>query len=481
MRWRPLAPLLAALLSACGSEAVRDERPLAVSIVGPAPQTGIDPDRQALTAPTASLLSATAQGLVRFDGNGQIEPGLAIRWDVSDDGLYYTFRLRDGSGIDAEHAARRLRAAVAARSRNPLRPVLLAVDEVVAVTPEVLEIRLAAPRPNLLQLLAQPDLAIRPPRGATGGPMRIVAGAADVMRLLPVPDADTVDVPPPSAGDEILLRGEPAALALARFRAGAAAVVTGGTFADLALARAAAPEDRVLRFDPAPGLFGLQVARDVPFLRPVENRRALAMAIDRERIVTAFARDGWRATTTLLPTGTEIAVPAVAGWEPLSLPERAAQAAATVRAWRADGPAPRLRVALPPGPGSRLLFTLLAIDWRHIGVEAEAVPLDAPADLRLVDQVAPGDLATWYLRRFACGRAAICSETADQALEAARITPSIPERLRLIAQADAALATAAPFIPLATPLRWSLVAPALRRWHDNPRAVHPLYTLRRAE
>ena len=41
-----------------------------------------------------------AQGLVRFDGAGQVEPGLAERWNVSDDGLSYIFRLASGEWPD---------------------------------------------------------------------------------------------------------------------------------------------------------------------------------------------------------------------------------------------------------------------------------------------------------------------------------------------------------------------------------------------
>ena len=44
--------------------------------------------------------------------------------------------------------------------------------------------------------------------------------------------------------------------------------------------------------------------------------------------------------------------------------------------------------------------------------------------------------------------------------------------------ADAALATDTPFIPIARPLRWSLVAMRLRQWRPNTRAWHPLNRLR---
>ena len=36
------------------------------------------------------------EGLISFDGTGQVIPGAAESWDISDDGLTYTFHLRDG-------------------------------------------------------------------------------------------------------------------------------------------------------------------------------------------------------------------------------------------------------------------------------------------------------------------------------------------------------------------------------------------------
>jgi oligopeptide transport system substrate-binding protein len=48
----------------------------------------------------------------------------------------------------------------------------------------------------------------------------------------------------------------------------------------------------------------------------------------------------------------------------------------------------------------------------------------------------------------------------------------------LIAAADAALRDDVAFIPIARPLRWSLVALRLSQWHTNSRAWHPLNRLR---
>ena len=138
--------------------------PIEVSAIGPAPKM-VNPNLEPVPPPTALLLQATAQGLVRFDSAGEIEPALAQSWIVSDDGLRYTFRLRridwpDGSRVTAGQVSARLRAAVSRASRNPLKPVLGAVTDIVAMTDDVLEISLSGPRPNFLQLLAQPQMGI---------------------------------------------------------------------------------------------------------------------------------------------------------------------------------------------------------------------------------------------------------------------------------------------------------------------------------
>ena len=55
------------------------------------------------------ILMNVYDGLVRYkDGTLEVEPSLATSWDISDDGLEYTFSLRegvsfhDGSAFDAE-------------------------------------------------------------------------------------------------------------------------------------------------------------------------------------------------------------------------------------------------------------------------------------------------------------------------------------------------------------------------------------------
>jgi len=468
--------LVAALLVAAGCRDT-ESGPIRVSAIGGSPQL-VNPNLQPMDPPTAYLVEAVAQGLVRFDSAGDIEPALAQSWIISDDGLRYTFRIRrmqwpDGRPVTAEQVTMRLRASLSRASRNPLKPVLGAIENVVAMTDQVLEVRLRGPRPNQLQLFAQPEMAIVL-NGQGTGPYASEAVPDGVSRLTARrgdEDEDSDDRSLP----EIALRGERAGLAVARFAAGEADLVTGGTIGDLPFARAARVPGNRLVIDPTPGLFGLSfAAREGPLTDP-GVRRALSMAIDRAAIGAALATPALQPRTTLAPAiGGELAAPAQPDWVASPLPMRRQIAARTIAAL--DAPL-RIRVSMPDGPGYRLIFAFLRRDWRLIGVDAERVRPGAPAELHLIDAVAPEMLASWYLRHFTCRESRVCDPAADQALDAAQVARTAAERQGQLAIADQILGGVTPFIPLGSPVRWSLVAPRLTGFRSNAFGRHPAGTL----
>ena len=470
-------PLLA-LLAVTGCSDTRNDSPVAVSVIGQA-FAPADPDRQPLGPAEATLIMATAQGLVRFDAAGQIEPGLSIRWAISDDGLSYTFRLGRFPGIDANLVARRLRARLGKTSHNPLKPLLGAIDEIVAVTPEVVEIRLSSPRANLLELLAQPEMAIIGPQGGTG-PFAMEPADAGPLHLTPAIPHDAGEEEAQAAHRperQVLLRAETAAHAIARFQMGRSDLVLGGRFTDIPLIRAARLRNRTLRIDPVTGLFGFAVVDRAGFIGAGENRRALAMALDRARIAAAFGLSDLQMIGGIVPNGApDLTQPAQPGWTDADLATRRKAAADAVAFWRAGNPdqPARVRIAMPRGFGARLLFAHIRADWRAIGVEAVRVDETADAELRLIDAVAPSHSASWYLRRFTCDRNRLCSEAADAALAAARAAPDAAARSAHLADADLRLVELTPYIPIAQPLRWSLVNERLTAFQPNVRGVHPL-------
>lgn len=471
--------MLALALAGCGQQRRSDDQTVEVSVIG-APATPGDPNRGALSPARALLLSATAQGLVRFDGVGGIEPGLAERWIVIDDGKSVIFRLSEaewpnGDAVTADDVVPILRRAIARTSRNALLPYLGAIDEIVAMTPQVIEVRLARPRPDILKLFAQPELAIPGPRGDGGtGPFRIARDSGPGVLLRPVTDplqGPDDEVAAPSPEDFVRLRGERAALAIARFAAKKLDLVSGGSIADWPIVEHAGIAPANIRLDAATGLFGLAVVSREGFLSDPVNRGAVAMAIDRGDLTSKF-NAAWRPAETVLPDQLDSAgAPALPLWATIAQADRLAAAQARVALYRQPV---TLRIALPAGPGGTLLYAYLAASLRAAGIMAERVAIDAPAELRLVDAVAPYDSARWYLRT-ACQP---CGEEAAARIEAARDAATLPERSMRLAEADVALAIDVAFIPIAQPLRWSLVAARLRAWTPNARAFHPLNHLR---
>lgn len=487
MNHRPVLLALSAiaLLAGCGRKG--DNGPIVVSVIGAETQLR-DPARAALRPADAALAGAVAQGLVRFDADGQIMAGLAIRWAISDDGLYYTFRL-DRDRADAEKVAALLRRLVQRHHDGPLSAKLEAIREIVAVTPEVIEFRLSAPRPDLLALFARPDFALLLDGKGTG-PLDLDGKVArlTILRAPKLPESEADDSAKPQP---IRLRGERVALALARFHDGEARLVLGGGFDDLPYVKLAALPAEAMQVDPVTGLFGFRIARPNPFLSASENRQALSMALDRDAIGEALGAAGWRSEQAILPTGLgDVAQPRRPFWAQALANVRNAgnrpQASAIdgarmiVSQWRSrhgEGKIAPLRLAMPDGVGSAILFAAVRRQWAAIGVPVIRVRLRDAAELQLIDEVAPSDQADWYLRHFLCDRGPPCSERADAAFTGAMAAANPAERTALMRDAEAHLTEIVPFIPIAQPVRWSLVAANLPGYRNNSRAIHPLPAL----
>jgi peptide/nickel transport system substrate-binding protein len=479
-RW--LALLLFAVAAATATSCQRtSEGVVKVLVIGDTPRL-VDPQRGQLTAGEALLIDNAAQGLVRFDARGQIEPGLAETWNVSDDGLSYIFRLANGNWpngrkITADQVARMLRRMLAPSSRDPLKDSLGAVNDEVAMTDRVIEIRLAQPRPQLLQLLAQPELGLVHEGGGTG-PFSIErpkgSKALRLTREIERPDEEQPE------REQLDLAGASVGEAVKAFVAGEADLVLGGTFADLPVARSANLPRRALQFDPASGLFGLVPARSSGPIADPDVRRLLSQALDRDSLVGAFAVPGLVSRATVLEPGLDsIPDPVPPAWTSTTLSERKASLAATAKRLFGSVPSPTITVALPEGPGADLLFNRLTSDWGALGITVRRAGPRAPADLKLVDEVARSTSASWFVRQFRCPAVAICDDHLEELLKAARETAILPQRAALLQQAAAQIDNEQFFIPIAAPIRWSLVSSRIAGFAGNRFAIHTLTELER--
>ena len=436
-------------------------------------------------------MEATAQGLVSFAADGQIEAGLAERWTVIDDGRSYIFRLREahwtnGRPVRAADVAAILRQKMASpRLRSPLRGEFAGVRAILARTTKVIEIQLDRPQPALLDLLAQPDMALM--RSGRGwGPWR-AEWQGGTATLTPVPlmamvDGQQTAEPDEEARREIQLWGSNTVRAVTQFEAGDVDTVLGGRFDGWPMVKAAGVQRERAMIDPVDGLFGLAVVTDRGLLADRLARDAVGMAIDRQRLIEALDIPGWQPRITLRPqrSGNSAIEPIYPAWVDLPRAERLNRAGTLIADWRSrSGNQPALlRNALPDGPGARIMFSWLRTDLAMVGIETRRVPMAADADLRLIDDLAPSSDDGWYLRRVGCGRGLSCSVDAQRLIDAIGEAEDPAGRVQAIQAAEEAVMRHAGFIPLAGPVRWSLLsdrAPGLRA---NNRGRHSLIRLR---
>ncbi len=462
-----------------------DDRPVEVLAIGDPGSTFAGGAQLPLAAQL--LRAATSEGLVAFDEQGRVVPALADRWIVTDDGLSYIFRLRDGtwpdgSPIQAEGARTSLLQAIRSQAGQPLGADLDAIAEVKAMAGRVIEIRLSREMPDLLQLLAQPELGmLYSGRGA--GPMRAKRAGdkerqLDGVLLRAIPPEDRGLPPQENWAKQVRalrLSAVPAARAVELFNQGQIDLVLGGGFADFPRLDIAGIGRGSIRLDPVAGLFGLAVVHDDGFLSKPENREAIAMAVDRDALIGAFNIGGWTATTRVLNPGLEGDNGTVGErWTGRSIEDRRTTAAARVAQWKAAHGTVTLRIALPAGPGADLLFERLSGDLKAVGLDILRVGANADADLRLIDRMARYDRPSWFFNQLGCANArALCSLTADKLVAEAQAQPDMAKRADLYAQAEAQLTTTNSYIPFGVPIRWSLVG-NISGFAPNRWGVHPL-------
>ena len=432
------------------------------------------------------LLGSTAEGLVTLDEQAQVVPGVADRWIVTDDGLSYIFRLRDGtwpdgSVLSADSARAALRSAISRLQGTAMARDLADISDIRMMTGRVIELRLTHPRPELLMLLAQPELGLLQ-RGKGGGPMRMKRDKS--VAILSLLDPEELGLPAVANWQdrvrELRLRALPAPVALARYNRGEANAVLGGKIEQFPLVDAAGLSRGAIQLDPVIGLFGLAVVHDDGFLAEPANREAIALAIDRQGMIAALGLGGWTETSRIVASAIEDDPGGVPErWATMSMADRQALAASRVTRWRAGKSAPvRLRLALPQGPGADIMFSRLAADLAKVGFAVERVGENDMADLRLIDMVARYSRIGWFLNQLSCdNQRMLCSAEADALTDQADEATDPATRSSLLSRAEAKLTEANVFIPFGPPIRWSLVRGDTTGFAANRLAYHPLMPL----
>lgn len=168
-----LSPLLlgvsaAALLA--GTAMAKDDITIAIQLEPP----HLDPTSAAAGAIDSVLYSNVFEGLTRFDSSGDVIPGLAKSWEISKDGLTYTFMLNDGvmfhdgTTMDAEDVKFSLDRIGSEDSANAQKALYAAISEVNVIDPATVEIKLSEANGNMLFNLAWGDAVIVAPESIEG-------------------------------------------------------------------------------------------------------------------------------------------------------------------------------------------------------------------------------------------------------------------------------------------------------------------------
>ncbi|SFG90729.1 ABC transporter substrate-binding protein [Sulfitobacter dubius] len=259
--------------------------------------TSLDPTADATASIDSMMTQNVFESLTTVAENGEVQPNLATKWDVSEDGLTYTFHLaegvmfHDGSALDAEDVVFSFDRAMGEESVNPSKDIFEPIMSVKAVDPQTVEITLSGKDAFFLFNMGQGDSAIVASESAEtnnanpigSGPFKFDSWTrGDRLTLVKNPDyRDAADV----ALDKVVFRfiSDPAA-ATAAMMAEELDAFPGFPAPELLPQFEADPRFRV-NVGSTEGEVILAMNNAKPPFDNVEVRRAVATAIDRDEII----------------------------------------------------------------------------------------------------------------------------------------------------------------------------------------------------
>jgi len=132
----------------------------------------LDPTAGAAGAIDEVVYANVFEGLTRFDSNGAIVPALAKSWDISENGLVYTFNLQpgvkfhDGTAMDSADVVFSLERAMAEGSTNAQKALFADIASLEALDATTVRITLSKPNGSFLFNMAWGDAVIVAPESA---------------------------------------------------------------------------------------------------------------------------------------------------------------------------------------------------------------------------------------------------------------------------------------------------------------------------
>ena len=478
----------------------------------------LDPDRSGVTSEIA-IVNDLFVGLTSYDAAGQLVAGLAESWDVSADGLSWRFQLRpnlkwsDGEPLTADDFVFSFRRAVTPATAATMADRLFMLRNaekilngeaapatlgVAALGPDEVLLTLEYPAPQLPILLAN-GIGFPLPRHAVerwgeswNQAGRMVSNGAFVLaerrpgeRIRLSRNADFYAADETRLDAIVYVPSDNVDTQVNRFRAGELHINSHPGFPVQRQAFLQSQLGDAVRVAP----YLLVVFLRFNFRRaPFDDRnirRALSLAIDRDKIARLVMKGGEEPAYNLVP-------PTVTGYRPATSPLRAgtyptrlaeAKALMAAAGYTPEKPL-EFSLRYPTGWARETCIAIAAM-WREIGVR---VSLDNSEIKSMIADVRRGDFDVSYtgalhdddpeefLDRLrpdgAYNTGAYRSEAFTAALASARQEPDPERRRERLRDAEAIALSDYPTVPIVYGVSRSLVSPKVRGWQPNPLDIH---------
>src|SRR6266481_6243381 len=442
------------------------------------PET-LDPHKTS-TINEHNILLNLFEGLMVLDPSGNVAPGVAESFQVSEDGLTYTFRLRanarwsNGEPVTAADFVYSLRRIEDPKTHSQYAEVLYPIKNaqevntgkaaltelgVAAVDARTVQITLKAPTPYFLQLLThQTSLPVNEKAVTRFGeewlkPSNIVSNGAYKLD----------DVKPNS-----------------HIR-----IVKNPNY-QLGWLRQNMPKE--LHIAPYAGVYYYTMNTTKPPFNDRRVRLALSMAINREILVEKITGAGELPAYGFVPDGTANYTPRRVPWRTMSQAEREA-AAQKLMSEAGYGPNKPLQFQLTynTSENHKRIAIALAAMWKRINVSVELVNSEFKVQLNNMrignfQMGRAGWIADYndaqsylYLSQTSTKQqnySRFSNPDFDKLMDQAAVTSDERTRAQLLEQAEAILLKELPVLPIYFYVSKNLVSTKVKGWQDNPVDSH---------
>lgn len=350
------------------------------------------------------------EGLTRIDRDGAVQPLLAKSWDISPDGLTYTFHLhtgvkyQDGTPFTADDVKYSLDAARGEKSVSAQKQLFAKIAAVDVVDPATVKVTLSAPQGDFLYDMGWGDAVIVSPKSAATNATRPVGTGpykfgdwvkGDHVTLLR--NADYWGTAPSIEKATVKFISDPTA-AVAAILAGDVDVFTGFPAPEALDQIKADPRFQVM-VGSTQGETVMAMNNAKPPLDNVKVRAAIAHALDRKALIDGAQFGYGTPIGSFFPPGDPayIDLTALSSYDPAKSKQLLAEAGVKDLS---------LSLKLPPAQYARAAGPIIQQELAEVGIKVEITNVEwadwlqnvftnKDYDLTIVSHVEPNDIGSF--------------------------------------------------------------------------------------